>query len=349
MFNVKNVFKKTVYLSLVLIYLLVLLSSSYAVKNVAAATVLENRSLSILSSAGGVNTTHEFTFTFPISIEVGSILFEYCTDPIEDITCDTPNGLDVAGASLDDLSGEGGFALLTSTNRITLTRAPAFTGPQPNRYLFSNIINPSDLGPFFVRISAYPTVDASGPYSAFSSVAGSIAKGIDINGEVPPILYFCSAVAIPTDCSDAVGDFIEFGDLSVSATRTGTSQFLVGTNAPNGYSVTTNGPTMTSGTDQIVPVIGPSSNQIGVSQFGVNLRANLSPLVGADPVGGVGTVAPNYAVPSNYRYVDGEILAGATGPTEISLFTVSYIININSSQPAGIYNTTLTYVCTAGF
>lgn len=332
-----------------LVYLMVLILSSYLVRSVRAASVIENRSINILSSAAGVSTIHEFTFTFPISIEVGSILFEYCTDPIEDIPCDTPTGLDVIGASLDSSSGESGFALLTSTNRLTLTRVPSTTGPQPNSYRFSNVINPSDIGPFFVRISAYPTVDATGPYLAFSSVAASITTGIDINGEVPPILYFCSAVAIPTDCSDAIGDFIEFGDLSISATRTGTSQFLVGTNAPNGYSVTTNGPTMTSGTDQIPPIAGPSASQVGFSQFGINLRANLSPPVGAEPVGGVSTVAPNYNVASNYRYGDGEIVAGATGPTEISLFTVSYIININSTQPAGIYNTTLTYVCTAGF
>jgi hypothetical protein len=347
MFKMKTPINSSILLASVYIFILAIFS--YPLKTAYAATVLEDRSIDILSSAGGVNTTHTFSFRFPISINVGSIKFEYCTDPIEDIPCDIPNGLDVTGASLDNQSGEVGFTLTSSTNELILSRASSVTGPQTNRYEFSNMVNPSDIGPFFVRISAYPTIDASGPYLAFSSVAGSIATGIDINGEVPPILYFCSAVSIPTDCSDAVGDFIEFGNLSAGTTSSGTSQFLVGTNAPNGYSVTTNGPTMTSGTDQISAVAGPSPSLVGFSQFGLNLRANLIPLVGAEPVGGIGTVSPNYAVSNNYRYNDGEVVAGATGPTEISLFTVSYIININAAQPAGIYNTTLTYMCTAGF
>jgi hypothetical protein len=313
-------------------------------------TTLQNRSITISSSVGGAVNNHTFSFTFPTTVNVGSIFFEYCTDPIDGIVCDQPPGMDAIGAVLDSQSGETGFYLReAASNHILLSRTAANVGPQDNVYSFSNITNPSDVGPFYVRISAYSSEDGSGSFVSFSSVAASIDTGININAEVPPILYFCSAISIPTDCSDAVGDFIEFGTLSASITSAGTSQFMVGTNAPNGYSVTTNGPTMTSGTNQIAGVIPPTISKIGNSQFGINLRANLSPLVGAEPNGGSGTVAADYSTPNKFNFVNGDIVAQSTGPTELSLFTVSYIVNIHPTQASGIYNTTLTYVCTAGF
>lgn len=258
--------------------------------------------------------------------------------------------MNASGATLVSQTGETGFSLTSATqNELVLSRPVATVGNQINTYQFDGVVNPSDIGPFFVRISAYTTTDASGAYESFSSVAGSIAVGININTEVPPILYFCSAVSIPTDCSDATGDFIEFGDLSSKATSAGTSQFMVGTNAPNGYSVTANGFTMTSGTDQINATSPLSTSATGTSQFGMNLAANLSPLVGASPVGGSGAALPNYSQANRFTYGNGDTVAQSTGPTELQLYTVSYIVNVNSTQPAGVYNTTITYVCTAGF
>jgi hypothetical protein len=320
-------------------------------RTIYAATTLQSRSITIGSSAGGANTSHLFSFNFPVIVNnVGSIAFEYCDDPIEEIACVTPPGLDVSGANFTSQTGETGFSLVSATaNKIILGRPPADVGTQLNSYNFTNMVNPSNVGPFFVRISAYNSGDGTGPNVSFSSVAASIDTGININAEVPPILYFCSAVSIPTDCSDATGVFIEFGDLLTSATSSGTSQFMVGTNAPNGYSVTANGVTMTSGTDQITPVSPPSFSLAGFNQFGLNLRANLSPPVGADMVGGSGSVTPNYGIPNQFHYLDGDIVAGAAGPTELALFTVSYIVNVNTAQPPGVYNTTITYVCTAGF
>jgi hypothetical protein len=315
-----------------------------------AYATLQPRSIDIHTSIGGAITNHTFSFSFAVPVSVASLQFEYCTDPIDGVVCDAPNGLDVSAATLDSQTGQTGFSVLSSSpNRLILTRTGATGDTLLNTYDFGTIRNPSDIGAFFVRISAYPTADASGAYDAFSSVAASITTGININTEVPPILYFCSAVTIPTNCEDANGDFIDFGILTPNDVRYGTSQFLVGTNAPNGYSVVTNGPTMTSGTDQISALTptGPSRN--GKSQFGINLRANLAPLVGADMVGGSGSVMANYNTPNQFHYTDGDIVASGPGPTDIAIFTASYIVNIKSTQPPGIYNTTITYLCTAGF
>ncbi|MDB5161345.1 MAG: hypothetical protein JWO96_725 [Candidatus Saccharibacteria bacterium] len=315
-----------------------------------AFTNLINRSIAIGTAVGGANTTHTFSFEFPVTVNIGSLMFEYCTDPIDSITCVNPSGSDVTGAVLDSQSGETGFSIVsTDQNHIILGRPAADVGPQTNSYQFSNVINPFNKGPFFVRISAYASSDGSGSWLSFSSVAASINQSININAEVPDILYFCAAVAIPTNCSDATGDFIDFGTLSTAATRFATSQFLVGTNAVNGYSVATDGPTMTSGTDQIPGLAAPDVRRVGKPQFGLNLRANLSPLVGAEPAGGSGFVNANYNQTNRYAYVDGDVVAQSLGRSEIGVYTVSYIVNINSTQPSGVYNTTITYVCLAGF
>lgn len=316
-----------------------------------ATTTLLQRSLSIGTSKGGATTNHTFSFFFPISESVGSISFQYCTDPIDVITCVNPTGSDVSGAVLSAQTGETGFAVVSaSSNMITIGRTPATVGNQQNSYSFDNIVNPSNVGPFFVRISAYASSDGSGTPLSFSSVAGAITIGINITSQVPDILYFCVAVVLPTkNCTDAEGYFIDLGSLSASSTRYATSQFLVGTNAANGYSVTANGPTMTSGSDIINASPSPSFNSIGSSQFAMNLRANLSPLQGADPTAGTGSPAANYDIPDKYTYNDGDEVASNPGRSTIQTFTVSYVININPTQPVGIYNTTITYVCTAGF
>jgi hypothetical protein len=350
-FKMKNPFKRLIFGLAAGFFIASLLSFLIPAKAFAFVTTLQDRSISIGSSNGGANTSHSFSFHWPVVVNnIGSVAFEYCDDPIDEIACVAPPGADVSGAVLDSQTGETGFTIASaSTNRVVIGRPPADVGTQQNTYSFSNLINPSNIGPFYVRISAYTTSDGSGSYVSFNSVAASIDTAININAEVPPILYFCSAVAIPTDCSDANGVFIDFGDLLSTATSSGTSQFMVGTNAPNGYNVTANGFTMTSGTNQISPIAPFGFSQAGFSQFGLNLRANLSPPVGADMAGGSGAVAPNYNSPNLFRYSDGDVVASAPGPTELALYTVSYVVNINSAQPAGVYNTTITYVCTAGF
>jgi len=315
-----------------------------------AFTNLQQRSVFISSSIASANTTEVFSFYFPIAETVGSIQFQYCTDPIDTIPCATPSGLDASGASLDAQSGETGFAIVSAaTNKLVIGRTPAIVGNQQNSYTFSNVINPNVLGPFFIRITAYASSDASGPLLSFSSVAASVDQQININSTVPDMLNFCTGIIVQDACAVTIGDFIEFGALLPSVTRFGTSQFIVGTNAVNGYNVTANGLTMTSGTDQISAPSSPTPSQTGHSQFGFNLTANSSPSQGAGPSGGSGTTAPNYSIANRYLYKNGDIVASFGGRSDHTLFTVSYIVNVTSSQPVGVYNTTITYVCTAGF
>jgi hypothetical protein len=107
---------------------------------------------------------------------------------------------------------------------------------------------------------------------------------------------------------------------------------------------------MTSGNDTIAALSLPTSSRAGTSQFGINLRANAVPGVGADSTGS-GVIAPtnNYNIPNQFKFQSGDVIASSPGPSNFKTLTVSYIVNISPNQAIGIYDTTITYICTASF
>ncbi len=319
-------------------------------QSVVSAVYLPQRSLDIRSSTASVTTQHTVSFTFPGSASVGSIKFEYCDSPLEVLSCVAPPGVDAAAAVLTAQSGETGFSVLSQTsNEVVLTRVPAATGSQLNSYTLNGVKNPSNIGSFYLRISSYASINATGPSIDFGGTVGAITQGISINTEVPPILEFCAAVSITSTCASASGNFVNLGTFSSNSTATGTTQFLVGTNANFGYVVTLNGNTLTSGNDVIAALSTSGSSQKGQSQFGMNLRANSNPPVGSDPAGGSGSPTANYGTPNIFRFNNGEIVASNSTVSDIQIYTASYIVNIGGGQAPGVYNTTLTYVATATF
>jgi len=124
----------------------------------------------------------------------------------------------------------------------------------------------------------------------------------------------------------------------------------VGTNALNGYSIDVLGTTMTSGNNIIPPLITPTQSAAGNQQFGINLRANTTPPVGAD-VQGPGTAQPtaNYNLANKFSFKSGDAIVAAGHSSDWQRFTASYIVNVNAAQPPGVYSTTLTYICSAAF
>jgi hypothetical protein len=163
-------------------------------------------------------------------------------------------------------------------------------------------------------------------------------------------LFFCAGLTIDLWCQTVTGNQIDYGNLSPILESASTSQFGVATNAVGGYVVTANGDTMTAGNKTIANLTAPAANTPGTPQFGINLRANTNPALGQDIAGlGIGVVAANYDTPDQFSYTDGSVVAlGSTG-TLFDIFTVTYIVNIPPDQPSGIYNTTITYICTAAF
>lgn len=313
-----------------------------------------NRSLLIYDSTPGATTTYQVALTYTTQTTVGSIDMLFCNDPIPTDPCDPPAGLNVAGAVLADQTGETGYSISTHTsNHIVLSRLPGVVGNTPSTYTFTNMVNPTDTTQSFsIRLSDYASNDASGTLIDLGSVLSEVGNGVSVETQVPPILIFCVAQQVSPDCSDATGgNYSDLGTLSSAHTLTATSQMAAGTNASGGYVITVNGPSMEAGNNVIDPLVSPKFSAPGNTQFGINLVANSTPAIGSDPDGSFvnAVVAPNYDTPDKFMYHDGDMVASAPNVSLIRRFTVSYIVNVPPDLRAGVYTTTLTYICTGRF
>jgi hypothetical protein len=343
--------------------------------NLASAAQITSRSLTLVAgvSAGGSQfsgvVNHLFAFTLPTTGNVGSIQFLYCTTASG--TCTIPPGLSTTSATLASQSGDTGFTITNTTQGAPyITKsATSITGPQAVSYQLNTITNPSTPNQtFYVRISSYAAATLGGGVVDTGTVAASTATQIVLTGTMPESLIFCSGATISTtagipDCTTATAGTVSFNQLfSPTAAATATSQLAASTNAGSGYNITVNGLTMASGGNQITAMTNTAS-AVGNSEFGMNLVANStassSPAVGINiaPTSNAttlrGQALTGYNSADTWKFNSGDSIAnsadGGAGPTNAQIYTVSYIVNVPGSQAAGVYTTTLTYVCTATY
>jgi hypothetical protein len=296
-------------------------------------------------------TAYTAAATTATTASIGSIKFEICTTATGG--CTKPTGTVTTGATLDAQSGATGFSMdNTNDGAPFITRAavnlPASTAVS---YTLGNITNPTTANEtFYMRITTYTGTDGATGATDTGTVALSTAQPVQLTGVTPEILVFCVGTSITSDCTTVSGSTIDFGDFSPTATRSGTSVMQAQTNAANGYAITVNGTTLSSGANTIPALASQTASTLGTSQFGMNLRANGTPAVGADPSGaGSGSYVANYGTANQYRFGSGETVASVAAPTNANTFTSSYIVNIGGAQAAGVYTATMTYICTASF
>jgi hypothetical protein len=293
---------------------------------------------------------------------------QYCTTASG--SCTTPTGLSTTGASLAGGSSPAFTAATVTTNGapyISRTAA-SIAGGTTITFTLNGITNPSTVGSFYINITTYTnTTGYNGGTNTpidTTTVAVSTANQIVLNATVPPNLTFCS-YNTGGGCGDTSTGVVNLGTLSPLATGSGTSQLGASTNAATGYVITVNGTTLSSGSNTLPAyTTNAASPAVGTSGFGMNLRADTSPSVagsadvvpGSSPsIGTYGTATQNagdsatYAVVNSFVYNTGDIVAYATGPTNNNTFTAAYIANTGGAQAAGLYTTTLTYICTATF
>ncbi len=341
-----------------------------------SAAQINNRSITLQAGAtdggsmpGGV-VNHLFQFDVGSTASVGSIDFQYCTLAIG--TCTTPTGLSTTSATMGTQAGATGFSLVNTTNGapyLTRTAASINSGTTLSYQLLS-VTNPTTTNlTFFVRINTYASTNATGSPIDSGNVAASTATQIVLTGTMPESLVFCAGGTISTtggvpDCATATSGAVSFNQLfSPTDTATALSQLSASTNAGSGYAITVNGPTLTSGSNTVSAMGASTAGVHGVSQFGLNLKANTT----ATSTIAVGTeVAPTsngtnyrgqaitgYSTVDAFKFVTGDTVAnsaqGGAGGSDAQIFTVAYIVNVPGSQPAGTYTTTLTYICTPTF
>lgn len=317
---------------------------------------LVNRSIQLGSSFASDNTTHEYDFTTVTPGIVGSIQFQYCSNsPLFSEPCTAPAGLNVMSAGVLSESGITGFSVSgasTPTNLI-ITRTPQAESPTSSSYVFDNIINPSSPNEVvYVRISVFDNENGTGNLVDSGATVFVTEERFNVDAYVPPYLTFCVGVTVALDCSEASGFLADFGEFSPDTPTTVTSQMSVATNDPNGYNLFVNGQTLLSGSNIIPALSTQTASQPGTSQFGINLRNNTNPSVGSNPQDGSvanGSPASNYNSPNQFRYVDGERVAGSPQSTGFNRYTTSYMVNVASEQAPGVYASTFTYTAIATF
>lgn len=315
----------------------------------ATAAGLSPRNILVGSSGQGATTSYAVNATTATTNNIGSVSFEFCTTASG--ACVLTDAV-TTGATLTAQS-PAGFTMVNGTaGRPYITRSAAnVNAGTAMSFTLGSIVNPTTPNQtYYVRITTYAGTDGTtGPVDN-GTVAMSTAQPVQLTGVTPEILVFCVGTSIGADCTSIAGNTIDFGDFSPTATRTGTSVMQAQTNAANGYSITVNGTTLSSGINTIPGLVAQTSSSFGVSQFGLNLRDNAVPDVGVDPSGaGSGGASANYASVDNYRFVSGDTVAAAGAPTNANTFTTSYIVNIGGAQAAGVYTSTMTYICTASF
>jgi hypothetical protein len=320
----------------------------------AAALGINSRSIQLSSNTPGATATYTVSFTITTPDTIGSLDMLFCSNsPLPDDVCDVPLGLDLSNSVLSSQAGITDFtSYVVSSNELLLSRTPStITPPLPVTLIFNNVVNPSSIGPYYARLAAYSTTNGSGPSVDFGGLALAITNFLEINSYVPPYLTFCSGLVISSyDCTTASGDYLNFSGLSSAHSSQADSQLLIATNAGNGYVIQVYGTTMISGNNIIPAISSPDSSRPGTSQFGINLVANSVPAIGSNPDGpGNGLPTPGYYQPNKYQFVSNDVIADSLNTENYRRYTVSYLINVSSSQPPGVYVSTLTYVAAGSF
>lgn len=133
------------------------------------------------------------------------------------------------------------------------------------------------------------------------------------------------------------------GVLTTETTATKTTNVKVRSYLSDGYILQLIGePPKFEGHTLSTPNV-PTLSIPGVEQFGINVVANSSPGVGANPVQVPGDGVPFgaadalYSTANMFKYSSGEIIARSLTDSGRTDYTVSMIVNISSATPAGNY------------
>jgi len=334
----------------------VLVLSTFAVPdNTYALPQMSSRFVRLSNAGVGATSTHVVGFTVTqLATPLGSVEIEYCSNsPVPGAACTAPAGFSLSGATLAAQTGNTGFVIDPSStvNKLVIGRFPIIPVGGASTYQLNNVINPSSTGSYYIRLRTFSSNDGTGSPVEEGGIAFAINAGINITTEVPPYLKFCTSTTISGfDCSTATSFFIDLGEFSSSNATVASSQFVVATNAANGLTITAAGTTLISGNNSIpeIAAVGPSSP--GTSQFGINLRQNSSPGIGAEPTGsGTVTASSDYNTPNQFKYASNSSIASTTITSDVMKFTISYVANVSTSQQPGVYATTLSFICLANF
>ncbi|MCA9327635.1 hypothetical protein KDA14_03855 [Candidatus Saccharibacteria bacterium] len=134
------------------------------------------------------------------------------------------------------------------------------------------------------------------------------------------------------------------GDLSSTQTATKTTIVKVRSYLSNGYFIQVTGDPPKYGNHTLSTPSSPTASQVGSEQFGINVVANSSPNVGANPVQvpsgqySFGEAYTGYNTANLFKYNSGDTVARSTVASGQTEYTISMIVNISNLTPSGHYS-----------
>jgi len=162
-----------------------------------------------------------------------------------------------------------------------------------------------------------------------------------------------TATVNPTLTFEISSATVALGPITASTTGSGSHTAQIATNATGGFLLSYNGPTLTA-TGGTIPAYGSQvGSSAGTAGFGINMKNNTSPDIGAELVQNSGICsAPvaDYGTADKFSYVASTTtsLTNQTTPADCT-YTVSYVANVSPVTPAGSYATPITYIASGTF
>lgn len=143
------------------------------------------------------------------------------------------------------------------------------------------------------------------------------------------------------------GTSTTFDDINpgISTVNFTSATFAVRNYLSSGYVVRIGGspPKASGSTETIDALATPTASTNGQEQFGINLRANTNPTVGADPTQApdssfsFGAASVGYNQVNLFKYVENDIIAESLSSSGTTNYTISFILNTGVNTPAGLY------------
>lgn len=216
---------------------------------------------------------------------------------------------------------------------------------------------------FVPTLSAFATDSSSDNYQVTDTEFGSGAELDSCSGQ------YCAKTSIgplSSDASSSPSSSVDFGMiasdsgpllevivdqgesnlgvLSTDKTATKTMVVKVRTYLSDGYTLQINGSPPKYKDYSLHTSSTATESQAGVELFGINAVANTSPNIGKNPVlnpeetDATSLVMDGYKTQNYFKYVDGGIVAKNLRETSQAEYTISMVVNISGSTPAGHFS-----------
>ncbi len=183
----------------------------------------------------------------------------------------------------------------------------------------------------------------SSQYCASAGVGGSTAGGdsasVSYGATFGPVTESEPLLQVIVDPGTS-----DLGNFDSSHVSTKTMSIKIRNYLSSGYIVQITGTPPRTYSHTISELASPTLSQPGTEQFGINAVANTTPNVGANPVQvpsgtfSFGEVATGYDTANKFQYKSGDTVARSTKASGETDFTITMLVNVSNTTPAGQYS-----------